>query len=757
MDYDYICCPGARKSALLGLSVILENSQQLIIVLPNMEIGKSATQLLENLNAEQKEAVLTTEGPVLVIAGAGSGKTRLLTYRIAHLIKNKGIPSKNILAVTFTNKAAEEMKERVRNLLGRQIQAARNYFGGAEPFMGTFHHICVRILRVEIEKIGYKRSFVIYDDSDQLTLIKKIMKEKELSAEQFNPRAMLAVISKAKGELKKLEDYLNGDSFFERVVARIYEAYQKNLKDNNALDFDDLLQKTVELFQKFPDVLEKYQNLFRYILIDEYQDTNHAQYVLVNLLAERHRNLCVVGDDWQSVYAFRGADVRNILNFEEDYPEAKVIKLERNYRSTQKILDAAHGVISKNIRRKDKKLWTENEGGHDVIIYKATDEQDEATFIVSEIMRLGEEESLSLNDFVVLYRTNAQSRALEEAFLEAAVPYRVVGGLRFYERKEIKDMLAYLKFIMNPRDEISFDRIINLPARGIGSVTLGKIIRHARENNLDFIESTMKAREIGALNLAKTETLMKFGVLMERLKEEARRVPLIDLMDSVLVESGYQKMLLAEGEAGQVRYENVRELFTVAEKHNKEKEGTGLAMFLEEVSLVASTDKIESKGGLVHLMTLHSAKGLEFDTVFISGMEEGLFPHSRSLLDERELEEERRLCYVGITRAKKRVYLTWTTARNIFGSLRINMSSRFLDDIPVSLITEHGKFKVKNKRKDKNENEEKKHLFGDGERVSHPVFGEGVIISSDADILTIAFMKTGIKKISATYGKLKKV
>jgi DNA helicase II / ATP-dependent DNA helicase PcrA len=720
-----------------------------------MEICKSESALLEGLNDEQKEAVLETEGPVLVIAGAGSGKTRLLTYRIAHLIKEKKVLPKNVLAVTFTNKAAEEMKERVRKLLGRHSQSAVNYFGGAEPFMGTFHHICVRILRVEIEKIGHKRSFVIYDDSDQLALVKKIMKEKELSTDQFNPRAMLAVISKAKGELQNLEEYLNGDSFFERVVARIYEAYQKNLKDNNALDFDDLLQKTVELFQKFPEVLEKYQNLFRYILIDEYQDTNHAQYILVNLLAERHRNLCVVGDDWQSVYAFRGADVRNILNFEKDYPEAKVIKLERNYRSTQKILDAAHGVISKNIRRKDKKLWTENEGGQDVTIYKATDEQDEAIFIVSEIMRLGEQECLNFNDFVVLYRTNAQSRALEEAFLEAAIPYRVVGGLRFYERKEIKDMLSYLKFIMNPRDEISFDRIINLPSRGIGSATLGKVMRYTRENNLDFIESAKKAGKISTLNDSKAETLMKFGVLMERLKEEVKRVPLTDLMDSVLIDSGYQKMLLAEGEAGQVRYENVRELFTVAEKYNKQKEGAGLAMFLEEVSLVASTDRIESKGGLVHLMTLHSAKGLEFDTVFISGMEEGLFPHSRSLLDESELEEERRLCYVGITRAKKRVYLTWATARNIFGSLRINMSSRFLDDIPASLIMEHDK--VKRKKKGKENGREKKYYFSDGERVSHSVFGEGVVISSDEDILTIAFMKTGIKKISATYGKLKKI
>lgn len=414
-------------------------------------------EIIKGLNEAQREAVLTTEGPILVIAGAGSGKTRLLTHRIAYLIREKKVFPRNILAVTFTNKAAEEMKGRVKKLLGDKFHE--------QPWMGTFHHICVRILRAEIEKLGRKKNFVIYDESDQVALIKKIMKEKELSTDQFSPRAILAVISKAKGELQRIEDYLNGESYFERVVVRVYEAYQKNLRGNNALDFDDLLQKTVELFQKFPKVLEKYQNIFRYILIDEYQDTNHAQYVLVNLLAERCRNLCVVGDDWQSIYAFRGADVRNILDFEKDYPEAKVVKLERNYRSTQKILDAAYGVISKNIRRKDKKLWTDNIEGHDVMVYKASNEQDEADFVVREIQRITEEDNLSFNDFVVLYRTNAQSRAIEEAFLGSAVPYRVVGGVRFYERREVKDFLAYLRLVSNPNDEISLERIVNIPAR----------------------------------------------------------------------------------------------------------------------------------------------------------------------------------------------------------------------------------------------------------------------------------------------------
>ncbi|MCX6762759.1 MAG: UvrD-helicase domain-containing protein, partial [Candidatus Moranbacteria bacterium] len=509
-------------------------------------------EIIKGLNDEQREAVLATEGPVLVIAGAGSGKTRLLVHRIAYLIKEKKISPRNVLAVTFTNKAAGEMKERVKELL------KGGYF--SEPWMGTFHHICVRILRVEIDKIGYKKSFVIYDDSDQLALIKKIMKEKEISADQFNPRAMLAVISKAKGELQSVEDYVTGESFFEGIVARVYEAYQKTLRDNNALDFDDILQKTVELFQEFPDILEKYQNIFRYILVDEYQDTNHAQYVLINLLAQRHRNLCVVGDDWQSIYSFRGADVRNILNFEQDYPEAKVIRLERNYRSTQKILDAAHGIISKNLRRKDKKLWTDKAGEHNIVVKKISDEQEEAGFIVSEIQKISDKDKLLFNDFVVLYRTNAQSRAIEEAFLEAAMPYRVIGGVRFYERREIKDFLAYLKFINNSSDEISLSRIINLPPRGIGNITLGKWIRFSRENNLDFVSSSRKIKNADGLNAGKIDAIAKFGELVFRLQEKAQRVSFVDLMDSVLVETGFQKLLLAEGEAGQIRYENVREL-----------------------------------------------------------------------------------------------------------------------------------------------------------------------------------------------------
>ncbi len=715
-------------------------------------------EIIKGLNKEQREAVLTTEGPVLVIAGAGSGKTRLLTHRVAYLIKEKKVNPRNILAVTFTNKAAEEMKDRVKDLL------SGNFY--REPWMGTFHHVCVRILRMEIDKLGYKKSFVICDESDQLALVKKIMKEKEISAEQFNPRAMLAVISKAKGELQTVENYISGDSFFERVVARVYESYQKTLKDNNSLDFDDILQKTVELFQKFPDILEKYQNIFRYILVDEYQDTNHAQYTLINFLAQKYRNLCVVGDDWQSIYSFRGADVRNILNFERDYPEARIIRLERNYRSTQKILDAAHGIISKNIHRKDKKLWTDKAGEHNIIVRKVSDEQEEAGFAVSEIQRIMKKENLSFNDFVILYRTNAQSRAIEEAFLEAALPYRVIGGVRFYERREIKDFLAYLKFILNPNDEISLERIINLPPRGIGAVTLGKWIRFARENNSDLISIVgdayihlEKAAYTRPLQQSKLDAIAKFSELISRLREEARRVPLTDLMDLALVETGYQKLLLSEGEAGQIRYENVRELFTVAEKYQEEK--NGLSLFLEEVALMASTDNIDPKSGAVHLMTLHAAKGLEFDTVFIAGMEEGLFPHSRSLIDEREMEEERRLAYVGITRAKKRVYLLWAETRNIFGSVRVNVASRFLDDIPAELKSSSSQGStLRNppmRRRERSNLSEEIMDFPDGQRVRHKTFGEGVVLSTEADIITIAFRKSGVKRISTKFAELERI
>ncbi|MFA5872029.1 MAG: UvrD-helicase domain-containing protein [Parcubacteria group bacterium] len=703
--------------------------------------------LLAGLNEKQREAAMTTEGPVLVIAGAGSGKTRLLTYRVAYLIKERGISPRNVLAVTFTNKASQEMKERIRKIMGGKLSL--------EPTVGTFHSVCVQILRREIKRIGFSGNFVIFDGQDQLALIKKVMKEKNVNSDKFNPRAILSVISRAKNDLESVKHFIRGESLFEEIIAKVYDGYQNSLNAANALDFDDILVYTVEIFRKFPEVLEKYQSIFKYILVDEYQDTNKAQYVLVNMLAELHRNLCVVGDDWQSIYSFRGADIKNILDFEKDYPEAVVIRLERNYRSTQKILDAAYGIISQNIHRKDKKLWTDIKGDHQVVVYEASDEMDEADFVVSQAQNIRREDNLKLSDFVVLYRTNAQSRAIEEGFLKAALPYRIVGGLKFYERKEIKDFLAYLRLVANPKDSLSLERIVNSPPRGIGQVTLKKWVDFTREQGTSFIESAKDAEKIEGLAAAKIDAIKKFNHFIERAQEKIKKASLTDFFDYIFLESGFQTFLLSEGEAGQIRFENVRELFTVAEKYDELNGEEGLTGFLEEVALVSQSDDIDQKKDAVHLMTLHNAKGLEFNTVFMVGMEEGLFPHSRSLIDPSELEEERRLCYVGVTRAKSRVFLSHASSRNIYGSVRVNVPSRFIENIPQDLIKNaNNEHRYEKFRKDKKSKSVSK--YNDGERVNHDKFGEGIVVSAEGDVLTVAFRKVGIKKISSAYAHLRK-
>jgi DNA helicase II / ATP-dependent DNA helicase PcrA len=705
-------------------------------------------ELIKSLNEKQKEAVMTTDGPVLVIAGAGSGKTRLLTHRVAYLIKEKRISPHNVLAVTFTNKAAQEMKERIRKIMGGKLSL--------EPTVGTFHSVCAQILRREIKRIGFASNFVIFDGQDQLALIKKVMKEKGVNSDKFNPRAILSVISKAKNDLESVKNFIRGESLFEEIIAKVYEGYQNSLKAGNALDFDDILVYTVEIFKKFPEVLEKYQSIFKYILVDEYQDTNKVQYVLVNMLAKLHRNLCVVGDDWQSIYSFRGADIRNILDFEKDYPEAKVIRLERNYRSTQKVLDAAYGVISQNIHRKDKKLWTDIEGDHQIVVYEASDEVDEADFVVSQVKHICREDGLKLSDFVVLYRTNAQSRAVEEGFLKEALSYRIVGSVRFYERKEIKDFIAYLRLVANPRDSLSLERVVNLPPRGIGQITLRKWANFIKDKNINLIESARIAEKVEGLAVSKVDAIKKFGQFIERAQEKIKKLNLTDFFDFMFIESGYQAYLLSEGEAGQIRFENVRELFTVAEKYDEFAGEEGLSKLLEEISLVSQTDDIDQKKDAVHLMTLHNAKGLEFNVVFMVGMEEGLFPHSRSLIDPSELEEERRLCYVGITRAKSRVFLVHASSRNIYGSVRVNVPSRFIESIPEDLVeradNKHRYEKFKKDKKPKILSE-----YNDGERISHDKFGEGIIVSSESDILTVAFRKVGIKKISSAYPHLRKL
>lgn len=718
--------------------------------------------ILESLNPEQREAASTIDGPLLIIAGAGSGKTKTLTHRVAYLMQT-GIYSQNILAVTFTNKAAQEMKERVAHVFSQLFNREPRYYD--LPMIGTFHSVCVRILKAEIELLGYGKNFHIIDDQDQLALLKRIVKELGIDSDQFNPRAFREVISKSKNDLIDAHEFAaQANGYYEEVAAKVYTKYQQHLKDNNGLDFDDIINFTVTLMKKFPHVLEKYQQQFKYILVDEYQDTNKAQYLLINMLAQKHRNLCVVGDDWQSIYKFRGADIQNILNFEKDYPEAKVIHLERNYRSTQIILDAAYSVISKNINRKDKKLWTDKKEGKSISSYEAEDEKDEAEFIAKEIMSAGKNgQRHAYSEFVVLYRTNAQSRAVEEIFLRNSIPYRIIGGIKFYQRKEIKDIVGYLKLIYNFSDTISLERVINEPRRGIGDASFNKWITIARELGLTAIETGFRPELREAFPASKVDAIAKFCEFIKRMNDIMNKIALPDFIEKVFAESGYEKMLLAEGAEGEMRWENVKELVSVAKKyaeHGDEEDVVG--KFLEEVMLASDVDNVDQNQDAVHLMTMHSAKGLEFPTVFIVGLEEGIMPHSRSQLSYAEMEEERRLMYVGLTRAKEKIYLLFTRQRTLFGSTQINAPSRFLEDIPEHLI-EHSSHRDNQQRKFVFEAEKRMQTrkensgLHDGDRVKHGEFGEGVVISIHEDLVVVAFKKVGIKRLSAEFAKLKKI
>jgi len=733
--------------------------------------------ILNGLNDQQKDAVSTVSGAVLVIAGAGSGKTKTLTHRVAYLIKEAGIYPQNILAVTFTNKAAQEMKERIMSVL----ESSDKY---SLPIIGTFHSVCVRILRSEIEKLGYKSSFNITDDQDQLSLIKKIMKELEINTDQFNPKAFLSAISSAKNEMMESQEFSNqANGYYEETVSKVFSKYQNFLKENNSLDFDDIINFVVKIFSNFPEVLEKYQNHFKYIMVDEYQDTNKAQYLLIKLLSQKYGNLCVVGDDWQSIYKFRGADIKNILSFEKDYPNAKVIHLEQNYRSTQTILDAAYGVISKNINRKDKNLWTEKKEGHQIVSYEADNEQDEAAFIADEIKKLINKKTsspktypsspslhhLTYKDFVVLYRTNAQSRMLEEMFLRKSIPYRIIGGLKFYQRKEVKDMIGYVRLTYNLSDLISLERVSNEPKRSLGSASLEHWISFAREKNLDPINASLQMTvDNSNLNSKKIDIIRQFSEFILRMHEIKNRISVSDLVEKIFRESGYEKMLLSDGTEGEIRWENVKELISVAQKFDSKDYADvpdKLGAFLEEVALASDTDKIKQQENSVHMMTLHSAKGLEFPIVFIVGLEEGILPHSRSLISYEEMEEERRLMYVGITRAKEKIYLLFTRQRTIFGSTQVNPPSRFLEDIPAHLIANQDDLEINFLNKNHQEKEPgqlksycaKKLTLKDGDKVLHNEFGEGIIISSVDDLFVIAFKKVGIKRISKQYANLKKL
>jgi len=627
--------------------------------------------MLKNLNAKQIEAVTTIAGPVLIIAGPGSGKTRVLTNRVAYLI-SQGIPAESILAVTFTNKAANEMKARIQKLI--TLKTKRDF---KLPTIGTFHAVCAKILRAEATKIGYSRQFIIFDDKDSQNMVKKVMKDVEVSENQFNPVSIQNAISQAKAELIGPETFdSQATDFFPKTVAKIYSEYQKRLKKNQAMDFDDLLMHTVNLFKTDEQTLKKYQEKFKYILVDEYQDTNHAQYVLINLLANLYRNIFAIGDEAQSIYSWRGADFRNILNFEKDYPETKVILLEQNYRSTQNILAAAQHVIIKNKFRKNKNLWTDNSAGAPITIFGAQDEREEGGFVVEQIIELkNRQPELNLRDFTVLYRTNAQSRAIEEVFLKTGFPYKVIGTLKFYDRKEIKDLLAYLRLIQNPEDLISLERIINIPPRGFGKDTdVSQLLRHGHGSLIsDFTPKKQHAWQ-------------NFSQLIKKFREASQHLPLSRLLKIIIGKIDYENFVRDRSEEGESRWENIKELFSVTKKYDDIAQSHSLQAFLEEAALMSNHDEVETNKDLINLMTIHCAKGLEFPVVFIIGCEEGLFPHSRSLIDNLQMEEERRLCYVGITRAKQKLYLIASRTRQLYGSTMANPPSRFLEDIPKHLV-----------------------------------------------------------------------
>ena len=637
--------------------------------------------IYDTLNPMQKEAVLQTEGPLLILAGAGSGKTRVLTHRVAYLIEEKQVNPWNILAITFTNKAAGEMRERVDQLVG---------FGAESIWVSTFHSTCVRILRRHIEYLGYNTNFSIYDSDDQKTLMKQVFKAMDVDTKQFKERSVLGTISSAKDKLIGPEEFLlnAGQDFRQRRIGEIYKEYQKRLKKNNALDFDDLIVKTVELFQNNSEVLNYYQERFKYIMVDEYQDTNLAQFKLVSLLASKYRNLCVVGDDDQSIYRFRGADIGNILSFEEMFPGAKVIKLEQNYRSTQNILNAANGVIRHNRGRKDKTLWTAN-GEGDLIRFKQFDTaREEADFVAREIRDSG----YAYQEQAVLYRTNAQSRLLEERCIFYNVPYRLVGGVNFYQRKEIKDILAYLKTIANGVDDLSVLRIINVPKRGIGATTMGKVTIFASEHGMSLYDALREARQIPGLGKA-AEKIGAFIGQMESFRARAQLddYTIQDLIEGIMDETGYQQELEAEGEVeSQTRLENIEELVNKAVSYEEDSEHSTLDEFLEQVALVADIDNMDESENRVTLMTLHSAKGLEFPKVYLVGLEDGLFPSMMSINsdDKTDMEEERRLCYVGITRAKNELVITSARQRMVNGETRYCKPSRFLEEVPGELLEE---------------------------------------------------------------------
>ncbi len=802
----------------------------------------SASTLLDTLNDRQREAVECTNGPLLVIAGAGSGKTKALTHRIAYLIQEKGVSPWNILAVTFTNKAAKEMKERVAKLIGARIQpswqedgeqasrhdSAESGTGTSQsqvalPVMGTFHSICVKLLRKYAHLLDYENQFTIYDAHDQQILMKQLMEEHQIDDKKMNPKSVLGAISGAKSQMIDPKAYYQfTNSFFTEKVAELYEPYQRALRKSGAMDFDDLLMNTVILLRDFPDVLAELQEKFRYIMVDEYQDTNHTQYVLVKLLAAKYRNICAIGDDDQSIYSWRGATIKNILDFEKDYPETKVVALEQNYRSTQNILDAAHSVISLNKHRKAKQLWTDKEGGQMIKLWMARNERHESEMIAEEVMRrLREYETPSYKEFVLLYRTNAQSRVAEEVFLRYGIPYKIIGGTRFYDRKEIRDIMSYLKILVNPKDSVSLTRIINVPARKIGTKTL-EILQHtAAVSGISLFEAMERAHDIPQLG-GKADTILDFVKLIRGLMVHASKISAAGVIKHVLEDAKYKEFLNDGTSEGEERLENVRELISVAKKYDALEGGMSLRVFLEEVSLISDVDQMEDTDNSVTMMTIHAAKGLEFCNVFVLGLEEGIFPNARSAMEPDQLEEERRLMYVAVTRARERLYLLHAQERMLYGEYKTNAPSQFVEELPGHLLEKNymttgslntgvlrrssgfdedtvrlvgmdddnpGRSRVGGRsgggvpmdfgkqwnglssgnttNNDRPQGrvvrmvpmEEPDNAFNEQDRVEHPIFGPGIVLNIVGGIVTVVFENptVGTKKLAISIAPLKRM
>lgn len=728
--------------------------------------------LLDGLNPQQREAVVWEHGPALVLAGPGSGKTRVLTHRVAYLVRETGVGARNIVALTFTNKAAREMKERLFRLLGAESEALT---------IGTFHAICARILRRESALLGFSPTYTIYDEDDQQAVIKRILREMNLDEKLYRPGSVLSVISRAKNDLIG-PDQFRSSSHKEEIIARIYRRYQQTLCESNAMDFDDLLMHTATLWQQHPDVLERYRHRYSYVLVDEFQDTNAAQYVLLTLLAKEHRNLFVVADEDQSIYSWRGADFRNIQRFRRDFPEAPVILLERNYRSTQTILDVANAVISRNAYRTPKRLVTDRGEGTAVVVREAYDEQEEGQYVVREIQRLVEEGIARPGDCAVMYRTNAQSRAVEEAFLRAGMAYKLVGAVRFYQRREIKDVLAYLRIVYNPADSASLNRVINVPPRGLGAQTVAALFAWAGQLGVSVWDALHRLRQAEQgedirhpLPSRAVRPLLEFLALWESLVEESKELDVASILALVLDRTNYHVYLNDGTEEGLDRWDNVQELLNVASRYAGMEDS--LSVFLQDVSLVADVDELGEQPNVPVLLTLHMAKGLEFPVVFILGLEEGILPHSRSSGSREELEEERRLFYVGITRAKDRLYLLHAFRRSAYGRSEVAEPSRFLRDIPARL-THDGRRTAparpamaasgarfspaaRASRHDERPAPPSAPTFAPGERVVHPMFGEGMVVKSeiiaDDEQVTVAFPSKGTKKLLARLAKLEKV